>query len=119
MLVLLAIALAGIWFFFELRRSRRRDGDPLLAPYPMMSVGGDTVILSDRLVALTEAVVQLVARHDEPRGVSAPRPFCRIPRAPGRHGRPDLARSRRSRAAGTRRSRAAADLTLASGRASG
>ena len=84
-IVIVAILLAGLWFVFELRSSRRRRGTmPAQPPFFVLpgSGGGDaSVELAKQLVALTEVIVRLVdARRRVARNAHAtrsrPKPRC-------------------------------------------
>ena len=77
-LAAIAVLLAALWFLAEFGRSRRRR--PLdLAEYPFITApagwvpdSAGTSVLSERIVTLTEAIVDLAERRDETRPFAAP-----------------------------------------------
>jgi hypothetical protein len=82
-IVIVAILLAGLWFVFELRSSRRRrETMPMQPPFFVVPGGGDaSVELAKQLVALTEVIVRLVTRDEESQETHTPRARARSPDA--------------------------------------
>ena len=84
-IVIVAILLAGLWFVFELRSSRRRrETMPAQPPFFVLpgSGGGDaSVELAKQLVALTEVIVRLVTRDEESQETHTPHARARSPDA--------------------------------------